>query len=125
MDERLYEGWVVVFKSGTDYEADLVRDRLDDAGIPAVVLSQRDHAFNLTHGDMAQVSVLTPPEHAEAAAEVLRTPPPSDEELEAAALTSAASLDAHDTDREAMLDSGNEKITLSVPRPEDEEEDDV
>ena len=39
MSDRSYEGWVVVFHSGTDYEADIVRDRLDDAGIPAVVLT--------------------------------------------------------------------------------------
>ena len=34
MSERTYEGWIVVFNTGTDYEADLVRDRLDDADIP-------------------------------------------------------------------------------------------
>lgn len=122
MDARIYEGWIVVFQSGTDYESDLVRDRLDDAGLHAVVLSQRDHAFNLTHGDLAQVRVLTPPEHVEAAAEVLGTAPPSDEELEAAALTSTLPLDTHDTAREALLDSGNEQITLSVPESEDEED---
>ena len=122
MDERQYEGWIVVFKSGTDYEADLVRDRLDDAGLPAVVLSQRDHAFNLTHGDLAQVRVLTPPEHAQAAAQILNTMPPSDEELDAAALTAAIAPDAHDAETEALLDSGNEQITLSVPRTEEEEE---
>ena len=31
MKGSTYEGWVVVFESGTDYEADLVRNRLDDA----------------------------------------------------------------------------------------------
>ena len=122
MDERMYEGWVVVFKAGKDYEADLVRDRLDDAGIPAVVLSQRDHAFNLTHGDLAQVRVLTPPEHAEAATELLDTPPFSDEELEGAALSATPSQEPIDVKREALLDSGNEQITLSIPSPEDEDE---
>lgn len=39
--------WVVVFESGTDYESNIVRDRLDDAGIPAVVDTKRDHAFFL------------------------------------------------------------------------------
>ena len=122
MDELIYEGWIVVFQSGTDYEADLVRDQLDDAGLHAVVLSQRDHAFNLTHGHLAQVRVLTPPEHVEAAAEVLGAAPPNDEELEAAALTSTLPLDAHDTERAALLDSGNEQITLLVPESEDEED---
>ena len=100
-----------------------MRDRLDDAGIPAVVLSQRDHAFNLTHGDLAQVRVLTPSEHAEAAAQVLAAAPFTDEELDAAALTAATAPDAHDPKTEAMLDSGNEQIILSVPTPEDDEED--
>lgn len=122
MKERSYEGWKVVFKSGTDYEADLVRDRLDDAGIPAVILSQRDHAFNLTHGDLAQVHVLTPPEHAEAAAEVLAEAPPDDEALDAAALAGTSSEDAHDADLEARLDSGNEQISFSVPEPDEEDE---
>lgn len=89
MKEPTYEGWVVVFKSGTDYEADLVRDRLDDSGIPAVVLTQRDHAFNLTHGALALVRVLTPPQFADAAVELLATPPLTDEALEAAALAAA------------------------------------
>ena len=125
MNTQSYEGWVVVFKSGTAYEADLVRDRLDDKGIPAVVLSQRDHAFNLTHGDLAQVRVLTPPEHVQAAAELLASDPPSDEELEAAAMSATAQVDAHDPDMEARLDSGNEAIDFSVPDAEDEKEDGV
>ena len=48
-----YENWIPIFSSGTDYEADIVRDRLDDSGIPAVVLTQRDHAFNLNVSDLA------------------------------------------------------------------------
>lgn len=120
MNTDTYEGWVVVFESGTDYEADLVRDRLDDAGIPAVVLTQRDHAFNLTIGDMAQVHVLTPRAYVEAAAQLLASAPWTDEELDQAALNAVSSPDAHDADTEALLDSGIEKIRLSTP-PEEEE----
>lgn len=87
MSNTSYEGWIVIFKSGTDYEADIVRDRLDDSNIPAVVLTQRDHAFNLTHGDLAQVNVLVPPDSVEEARGVLDMEPLSDEELEAAALS--------------------------------------
>ncbi len=105
-----YEGWSVVFESGTDYEADLVRNRLDDAGIPAVVLTQRDHAINLTIGDLAQVRVLVQPEHVEAAARLLTSTLPSDEELEQAALAAAPPPDAHDPETQALLDSGNEEI---------------
>ncbi len=79
MSNSTYEGWVVVFESGTDYEADLVRGRLDDAGLPAIVLTQRDHAFNLTIGDLAQVRVLVQPEHVEGAIQLLVTIPLSDE----------------------------------------------
>jgi len=76
------QGWKTVFISGTDYEAELARNRLDDAGIPAVVLSQRDHAWNLTHGYLAKVRVLVPKELHETAEELLREPPVSDEELD-------------------------------------------
>ena len=96
MKEQTYEGWIVVFKSGTDYEADIVRDRLDDAGLSAVVLTQRDHAFNLTLGDLAKVNVLVPPEQVDEAREILASEPISDEELERAALN--ASSDEVDTD---------------------------
>lgn len=117
-----YEEWIVVFKSGTDYEADLVRDRLDNSDIPAVVLTQRDHAFNLTMGDLAQVHVLVPPAHVQAAVDVLAGIPFTDAELTEAALAAVPSPDAHDEQEEAMLDSGAEAINLSPPDEEDEEE---
>ncbi|HMB89768.1 MAG TPA: hypothetical protein VKP65_02910 [Rhodothermales bacterium] len=120
-----YEDWIVVFKSGTDYEADLVRDRLDDADIPAVVLTQRDHAFNLTMGDLAQVHVLVPPAHVEAAVAVLDSIPFTDEELTEAALAAKPSPDAHNEEEEAMLDSGAEAIRLSVPEEDEDEEEEV
>ncbi len=122
MDAQTYQDWIVIFTSGTDYEADLVRDRLDDAGIPAVVLTQRDHAFNLTLGDLAQVRVLVPPAHAEAATALLESAPFSDADLEQAALAALPAPDAHDEETEALLDSGIETIHLSVPDEEDEEE---
>jgi hypothetical protein len=123
MLEEKYREWVILYRSGTDYEADLVRDRLDDAGIPAVVLTQRDHAFNLTVGDMANVNVLVPPDRVAEAQQLLASAPLSDEELERAAL--AANPDAppaHDSDREVMLDTGNEEIHLSAPEEEDDED---
>lgn len=120
MRSETYQNWIVVYKSGTDYDADIVRDRLDDAGIPAVVLTQRDHAFNLTVGDLAQVHVLVPPDHVEAARALLEAPPPTDAELEEAALSAVPSPDAHSPEEEAMLDSGIESITLSPP---DDDED--
>lgn len=121
MSEREYEGWVAVFKTGTDYEADIVRDRLDDAGIPAVVLTQRDHAFNLNIGDMAAVSVMVPPVRAQEAADLLDSLPLTDAELNEAAMSSdPAEPPAHDRTREAMLDSGIEDISFTEPDEEDE-----
>lgn len=123
MSNGTYEEWIVVFQSGTDYEADIVRDRLDDAGISAVVLTQRDHAFNLNVGDLSDVSVLVPQDQVDDAMALLRSKPFSDEELNEAALKAdPRAPSAHDQRREAMLDSGSESIGFSAPE-EDEEED--
>ena len=118
--EHNIEGWLPVFTSGTDYEADMVRDRLDDAGIPAVVYTQRDHAFNLNVGDLARTSVYVPPGHESEARQLLQGAPISDGELDAAAMNAdPVSPDAHTPDDEALLDSGIERISFDVP---DEEE---
>lgn len=86
MTQKIVDGWVTVFSAGTDYEADLVRDRLQDAGLDAVILAHRDHAFNLNVGKMSTVRVLVAPSQAQEAANVLNTPSFTDEELTAAAL---------------------------------------
>lgn len=125
MSDRTFEDWIAVYRTGTDYEADLVRDRLDDAGIPAIVLTQRDHAFNLNVGDLAPVNVMVPPDQVERARALLDSKPFTDEELAQAALSAdPAAPPAHDKRREAMLDSGIEEISLSVPNEEDEEDED-
>ena len=124
MSERTYEAWIAVFKTGTDYEADLVRDRLDDAGIPAVVMTQRDHAFNLNVGDLARVNVMVPPTHLTQAQELLASQPFTDAELDEAAMAADPGAPAaHDASEEAILDSGIEEIHLSAPEEEEEEED--
>ena len=124
MSTGRYEDWVVVFQSGTDYEADIVRDRLDDSGVDAVILTQRDHAFNLNVGDLSDVNVLVPPDQVDDAMAVLHSKPFSDEELNEAAMSAdPMAPPAHDQRREAMLDSGSESIGFSAPDEEDEEED--
>ncbi|NNF56634.1 MAG: hypothetical protein HKN04_00190 [Rhodothermaceae bacterium] len=124
MSERTtYEGWISVFNFGTDFEADLVRDRLDESGIPAVVLTQRDHAFNLNVGDMSPVHVMVPPDHVAAARDLIESAPLTDAELEEAAMSADLyAEDAHDPRTEAALDSGIEDISLDVPDEDDEEE---
>lgn len=119
---RRHDDWVIIFSCGTDYEADLVRDRLDDSGIPAVVLTQRDHAFNLNVGDLSDVHVLVQPEREEEARELIDEQIPSDEELERAALNADPNAPNLHTDKEeAQLDSGNE--TISFPEADDDTDD--
>lgn len=116
MSENKYQNWVTVFTSGTDYEADLVRDRLDDQGIPAVVFTQRDHAFNLTVGDLAAVRVMVPPDEAQKAVDLIEGELVSDEELERAAMEADPNAeDAHSPDEESALDSGNESLKNPDP----------
>lgn len=119
------EGWVSVFKSSTDYEADMARHRLDSAGIPAAVFTQRDHTFNLTVGALARVYVMVPAELVDQARTVLEERL-TDEELEAAA-TAAPSASDGDPDRppretEHLLDSGIEKIHFDIPEESSEDE---
>ena len=120
-EARTFEGWSSVFEASTDFEADLVRDRLDESGVAAVVLTQRDHSFNLNVGDLSPVHVMVPPADEARAREILAEAPLSDEELEAAAMAADVSApDAHTFEDEAALDSGIDSINLSVPDDEEE-----
>ena len=122
---RTFEGWVSVFECSTDFEADLVRDRLDEEGFAAVVFTQRDHSFNLNVGDLAAVHVMVRPEEEAAARAVVMQPPMSDADLDAAAMSAdLMAPDAHSREHEALLDSGIEEITFDVP-DEDMPDDDV
>lgn len=122
-DPKTYEGWLAVFTTGTDFEADLVRDRLGESDIPAVVLTQRDHSFSLNVGDMSPVHVMIPPEHEEAARAIINAAPLTDSELEEAAMSADINApDAYDPRTEAALDSGMEDISFDVP-DEDNDED--
>jgi len=113
MDKK--EDWVSVFRSGTDYEADMVRDRLDESDIPAVVLTQRDHAFNLNVGDLAQVHVMVPPDRADDAVSLLKEQL-TDEELEEAALGADPDAPPANTPEEdSKLDSGHEHMNFRSP----------
>lgn len=119
--EKHLEGWVSIFRSSTDYEADFVRDRLDSAGIPAAVFTQRDHAWNLNVGSLAKVYVMVPPEKEEEARTILEEQI-TDEELEAAAEKAVDESDESGPDNEEPLDSGIEKIRFGDPDDPPEEE---
>ncbi len=117
-----YGNWTIVFSAGTDYEADLVRDRLDDSGIPAIVMTKRDHSFNVNVGDLADVSVLVPRERVGEARDVL-SQRITDEELERAAMSADPEApDAHSPDNEARLDSGHDRIDFSKPGQDEPEQ---
>ena len=89
------EDWVVVHECGTDYEGELVRDRLDDSGIPAVIRSKRDHAFFLNVGTLSNVFVLVPREYEDDAKELLIDSPVSPADLADAAMRAEPHSDVH------------------------------
>ena len=120
-EARTFEGWISIFECSTDFEADLVRDRLDEEGVAAVVFTQRDHSFNLNVGDLAAVHVMVRPEDEAAARAVAAQPGFTDAELEEAAMSAdLMAPDAHSPSDEALLDSGIEEISFDVP---DDDED--
>ncbi|MDQ7041551.1 MAG: DUF2007 domain-containing protein [Rhodothermus sp.] len=118
-DPAQHEDWVEVFRSSTDYEADIVRDRLDDAGIPAIVFTQRDHVFNLNVGHLALVSVRVPVSYAEAARRILSEPVDEETLRRAAEAADPEASPAHDPDTEARLDSGADHLGLDLPDNEE------
>jgi len=124
MKQERYEGWITVAKFGTDYEADILRDRLDDAGFSAVTLTQRDHAFNLMVGDLATVRVMVPPEQFDEAKAFIASDPSTDIELDEAAMTSNTDIPSSEIDPgKTLFDSGSEAIRFDVPQDDDEDED--
>ncbi len=88
MKRKVFDGWVSVFESGSDYEAEIVGDRLKENGLDVVVLSKRDHAFNLNVGAASGVYVLVQPGFELKAINILRQHAPTDEELTTLALAS-------------------------------------
>jgi len=118
-DTSRHEDWVEVFRTSTDYEADIVRDRLDDAGIPAVVFTQRDHVFNLNVGNLALVSVRVPARYAEAARRLLGETVDDETLRLAAEAADPGAMPAHDPETEARLDSGADHLGLDLPDDEE------
>jgi hypothetical protein len=65
-EEWTEEGWVVVYTSGEEYEIAMLKDNLESAGIPAAMLSQKDHNFPAP-GDFSIVKLLVKREDVSAA----------------------------------------------------------
>jgi len=88
MTPKSVDGWIEVFRTGTDFEAAIVKDRLADLGLDPVILTHRDRAFNLNVGDLSTIRILVPPSQARDALDILRSAPLSDSDLDSAALES-------------------------------------
>ena len=78
--------WKAIYTTTLDYDANLVCERLRASGIPAAVMNKRDHAYNLTLGDLARIKVMVPADRVDEARALLAQNTFSDQELTAAAL---------------------------------------
>ncbi len=64
-------GWVCVYETGTEYDAEMVKSYFADQDIHAQILSKRDSAYNLNIGQMSMVYVYVPGELEERAMKAL------------------------------------------------------
>jgi len=92
------EKWLPALETGVEFEAEVVADRLKDAGIPAVVMNQREKSIGIAFSDQKLIQVLVQPERLDEAKEILNQQPITDEELEQAALN--ASLEKEEEEDE-------------------------
>lgn len=83
------ENWLPALETGVEFEAEVVADRLKDAGIPAVVMNRREKSIGITFSDQKLIQVLVQPERLDEAKEMLNQQPVTDEELEQAALNAS------------------------------------
>lgn len=49
------KGWVCIYETSMDYDANLAKNFLEDCGYDCQILSKRDSAYNLNVGDMAVI----------------------------------------------------------------------
>lgn len=61
------EGWVCVYTTNTEYDAQLAKNYLGSREIESRILSKRDSAFDINVGDMALVYVYVPKNFADEA----------------------------------------------------------
>ncbi len=70
---RVYQSWAVAYVSSTEYEAEMVKANLENAGIESMIFNQQDHAYFLTVGSMARVNVMVPNDRINDAKKVIDT----------------------------------------------------
>lgn len=86
MKDNNEQKWVSVLETEAELEAEIVADRLKDAGIPAVVMKRQEKFIGTIFTEQKLIQVLVQPERLEEAKDLLNQQPLSDEELERAAL---------------------------------------
>lgn len=70
---KVYQNWAVAYMSSTEYEAEMIKANLENAGIEAMIFNQQDHAYFLTVGSMARVNVMVPNERIREAQQVIES----------------------------------------------------
>ncbi len=65
-EEWTEQNWEVVFTSDLEYEAEMMKDNLEGAGIHSAILSQADRSFPAP-GDLSVVKLLVPKKDVQAA----------------------------------------------------------
>jgi hypothetical protein len=53
-------GWVCVYETGTEYDAEMVKNYFADQEIESQILSKRDSSYNLNIGQMSMVYLYVP-----------------------------------------------------------------
>jgi hypothetical protein len=56
----LDNGWARVYETGHDWEAELIKQELENNNIPAVVDNHKDHTRQFTVGHMSSIYILVP-----------------------------------------------------------------
>lgn len=54
------EGWICIYETNTEYEAQLIKSYLNSRDIDCNILSKHDSAFDLSVGDMSVIFLYVP-----------------------------------------------------------------
>lgn len=65
------DNWECVYQTGTEYDAEMVRNYFSNQGIESQKLSKRDSSYNLNIGQMSMVYVYVPKEQLDKALKAL------------------------------------------------------
>lgn len=90
---RVYEGFVHVYTTSTDYEAEMIRANLQGADIDAFIFNQHDHIYFVNMGTLAQVKIMVPKHQVEKAEEII------------ASLMAGDGLEANDDEQQTGADA--------------------